>query len=158
MSIQPFKSDAQLLRYASWFVRDRIKVFREDVQICMTANADRHHAYFPALITCIGFLDFLSGLHAGKFDSLKLPDLQKYIRAFFRRPNDYTHIDIFYTMFRHKIAHIAYPYLVFDTASKKLPPPRRRVTWTVGIYANKNPIELNDNPARKQLKTRARTH
>jgi hypothetical protein len=39
-----------------------------------------------------------------------------------------------YHMFRHKIAHIAYPYLVFDTAKelKQLRLPHRRIVWSVG--------------------------
>jgi hypothetical protein len=96
----------------------------------------------------------LSGLHAGKLEHHGLADLKKYIDRFFRKKSDYTHIDILYLMFRHKIAHIAYPYLVFKTADKKLL-PHRRVVWTVGIYAGKKPIELIDYPSvRSLLKTK----
>ena len=119
MSISPFSSDEQLLEYANWFLRDRVRAFRKDLAICMTANSKREHAYFPALITCIAFADLLSGLYAGKLDYPRLPDLQVYISRFFRNKRDYAHINILYAMFRHKIAHIAYPYLVFDTAPKK---------------------------------------
>ena len=155
MSVHPFSSDRQLIDYARWFLRDRVLAFRKDLAICMTANARREHAYFPALITCIGFADLLSGLHAGKLDYPRLPDLKEYIGRFFRNKDDYTHIDILYVMFRHKIAHIGYPYLVFDTVSKNLPLPNRRIVWTVGIYAKEKPITLIDYPTpRTILKTR----
>jgi hypothetical protein len=141
MSIRPFTSDKQLLKYARWFLADRVRAFRKDLAICMTKKKGSH-AYFPALMTCIGFADLLSGLHKGTLDYPKLPDLKTYIAKFFRNKANYAHIDILYYMFRHKIAHIAYPYLVFDTA--KLPPPHRRIVWTVGIYKRKKPIELVD--------------
>lgn len=155
MSINPFVSDRQLIKYAQWFLRDRVRAFRKDLAICMTANSKGEHAYFPALITCIAFTDLLSGLYAGKLDYPRLKDLKAYIATFFRAKENYTHIDILYLMFRHKIAHIAYPYLVFDTAAKRLPPPHRRIVWTVGIYSRKKPIELIDYPAsRTNLRTK----
>jgi hypothetical protein len=152
-SIAPFTSDRELTDYARWFLRDRVNAFRKDTSICMTKK-NNSHAYFPALITCIAFADLLSGLHAGKLEHHGLADLKKYIDRFFRKNSDYAHIDILYLMFRHKIAHIAYPYLVFKTADKNLL-PHRRVVWTVGIYAGKKPIELIDYPsARTLLKTK----
>ncbi len=117
----------------------------------MTANAKREHAYFPALITCIAFADLLSGLYAGKLNYPKLPDLQNYISKFFRNKANYTHVDLLYMMFRHKIAHIAYPYLVFDTTSKGLSLPHRRIVWTVGIYKREKPITLIDYPDLKAI-------
>jgi hypothetical protein len=155
MSFLPFKSEKDLTQYAARFFRDRVQSFRKDVGICLKANADGHHSYFPALITCIGFLDFLSGLNAGKLEGHGLTELKAYIYKFFRRKGDYVHADILYVMFRHKIAHLAYPYLVFDTAtkSKDLGPQRRRITWIVGIYRGKKPLELLDHPPRTLVKS-----
>lgn len=68
MSIEPFASDRELIEYARLFLRDRIAVFRGDVAICMTPDSSGHHAYFPALITSIAFLDLLSGLYAGNLE------------------------------------------------------------------------------------------
>jgi hypothetical protein len=64
MTIAPFITDKELIAFARTFLRDRVESFRKDVAICLAADQKRHHAYFPALITCIGFLDLLSGLHA----------------------------------------------------------------------------------------------
>jgi hypothetical protein len=58
----PFSSERELIDYANWFLRDRANAFRKDIEICLTANSDRQHAYFPALITCIAFLDPLSAV------------------------------------------------------------------------------------------------
>jgi hypothetical protein len=80
MSFQPFKSEKDLTQYAARFFRDRVQSFRKDIGICLTANADGHHAYFPALITCIGFLDFLSGLNAGKLEGHGLTELHLRLR------------------------------------------------------------------------------
>jgi hypothetical protein len=153
MSFQPFKSERDLTQFAARFFKDRVQSFRKDVGICLTAKADGHHAYFPALITCIGFLDFLSGLNAGKLEGHGLTELKAYICKFFHRKGDYEHADILYVMFRHKIAHLAYPYLVFDTATKPrdFGPPHRRITWTVGIYRGKKPLELIVYPTSRTL-------
>ena len=50
MTIKPFKSDKDLTTFARSFFRDRVGTFRKDLRICLTADANRHHAYFPALI------------------------------------------------------------------------------------------------------------
>jgi hypothetical protein len=153
-NIQPFQSETHLLTYAKGFLDGHIKDFRKDLRVCMRADAEGNHAYFPALITCVGFFELLSGLHAGKLEWHGLPELEAYIQKFVRKKNDYQHIDILYNMFRHKIAHIRQPYLVFDTAKKsKLKPPRRRITWTVGIFAKKKAIELIDHEERKLIKS-----
>src|SRR5579863_10095781 len=155
MSIHPFTSKTHLLAYARLFLKTRLETFRKDTNICMTADPKRQHAYFPALITCIAFADFLSGLHAGNIESHSIPELKDYVQKFFKKPADYQHLDLLYYMFRHKIAHICYPYLVFHTSDKpQLPKPNRKVTWTVGIYKGQPAIRLEDTGPRRDLKTR----
>src|SRR5215470_8547176 len=82
MSISPFKSNDELVRFARLFFRDRVGSFRKDLAICLTADANRSHAYFPALITCIGFLDLLSGLYAGRLEGHSLSELKSYAARF----------------------------------------------------------------------------
>jgi hypothetical protein len=155
MSIKPFTSDKQLLAYARWFLRHRVDAFYKDTSICMTRDKRGSHAYFPALITCIAFADLLAGLYVGKLNYPQLADLKTYVSKFFRNKKDYVDLEILYLMFQHKIAHIAYPYLVFDTSTKKGLSPHRRITWTVGIFRGKKPIELIDYPtSQKILKTK----
>jgi hypothetical protein len=54
------------MNFAKVFLDGHRERFRKDIAICLKPDANNSHAYFPALITCIAFLDFLSGLHAGK--------------------------------------------------------------------------------------------
>jgi hypothetical protein len=154
MSIQPFTSDADLLKFASRFFKDRVGSFRKDLKVCLTTKENGAHAYFPALITCIGFVDLLSGLHAGTLEKHTLAHLKNYVSTFFRHKSDYAHLDVLYVMFRHKIAHIAYPYLVFDSAKdnrvQSLSQPHR-ITWTVGVLLGKKPIQLKNYSPRKKL-------
>jgi hypothetical protein len=56
--------------------------FQKDIKICLTRNAKGNHAYFPALITSIGFAEFLSGLYAGNLDGPGLKQLKKYAAEF----------------------------------------------------------------------------
>jgi hypothetical protein len=156
MSISPFNSDKELVEFAKVFFRNRLETFRKDVAICMTPNSHGQHAYFPALFLCIGFADLLSALYAGKVWA-GLDDLLKYALRFLRSP-EYTagNIEILYECLRHKLAHLAYPYAVFDTdTSKRLRGRlRRRVTWTICASALRPAIKLvNVTPPRDLRKT-----
>ena len=51
----------------------------------------------------------------GSLRATVLLNSKNFIYKFFRRKSDYLRADILYVMFRHKIAHLPYPYLVFDT-------------------------------------------
>jgi hypothetical protein len=62
---------------------------------------------------------------------------------------DSSRLEILREAFRHKLAHLAYPYIVFDTATR----PRRfvgqqprRITWTVNANDRTLPIEVVDFP------------
>jgi hypothetical protein len=117
-------------------------------RLCLAADADRRHAYFPALITCIGFADLLSGLFAGKLEGHGLSDLKTYAARFMNSTNyDSLRLELLYLAFRHKLGHLSFPYVVFDTATKKKDfagQKRRRVTWSVGSTRRTPPIELID--------------
>ncbi|MGH6755090.1 MAG: hypothetical protein ACREDP_23260, partial [Bradyrhizobium sp.] len=106
------------------------------------------HAYFPALTTCIAFTDFMSGLYAGKLDGHGLAELKVYALRFMNSTNyDSLRLEILYEAIRHKTAHLAYPYVVFDTATKPrrfIGQKARRVTWTVCAGRRALPIEVMD--------------
>jgi hypothetical protein len=145
-----FESTEKLLSFARQFLRDQVDGFRQDIGICLTMDSHRRHAYFPALIRCISFLDFLGGLYAGDIESHSLNELQKYARQFMDRSNyDDLLLGILYEGFRHKIAHLSNAYPVFDTATKpgKFVPPHRRITWTVYASKRRVPIELVSYPS-----------
>jgi hypothetical protein len=148
MTIKPFKSDKELIDFAHLFFRDRVGSFRKDMAICLTANANRSHAYFPALITCIGFLDLLSGLYAGRVEGHSLSELKSYAAKFMNATKYHSlHLAILYLAFRHKIAHLSFPYLVFDTTNRKefAGQKDRQITWSVHASKRSNPIEVVDH-------------
>jgi hypothetical protein len=148
MTIKPFKSDKDLTTFARRFFRDRVGSFYKDMAICLTADASRSHAYFPALITCIGFLDLLSGLYAGRVEGHSLSELKSYVARFMDVTKYHPlHLAILYLAFRHKIAHLSSPYPVFDTKTRKefAGQKHRRITWTVHAIKRGSPIELVDH-------------
>ena len=115
MTITPFKTDKDLTVFARTFFRERVASFRKDVAICLTADSNRHHAYFPGLITCIGFVDLLSGLHAGRLEGHGLQELKLYASRFLNATNySSLNLEVLYLAFRHKLAHLSFPYAVFD--------------------------------------------
>jgi hypothetical protein len=65
MSIQPFQTNTELLHYSRILLRVMVGNYRKGMSICLRRNCDGSHAHFPALMTSVGFLDFLSGLYAG---------------------------------------------------------------------------------------------
>jgi hypothetical protein len=155
MPVLPFSSDAEIVRFARAFLDEHLVRFHKDIKICLTPNRRDECAYFPALITCIAFVEFLSGLYAGNLDGPALKQFQKYAADFL--PIEYTadRIDVLYECFRHKVAHLALPYAVFDTGTKTRTfsdQPRRLITWTVDSGRRKPAIEICEVKPAKQIK------
>lgn len=151
MAAQRFSSDKELIAFAEKFLRRQTSKFRKDINICLTGRRRRGatgltHAYFPALITCIGFADLLSGLYAGDLQKHGLKELHGYASKFMdAKKYDLLQLTILYEAFRHKVAHLNHPYMVFDTQTKPrafLGQPRRRITWIVYASRRSVPIEL----------------
>jgi hypothetical protein len=155
MSIAPFKSDEELVTFARIFFANRVETFRKDIAICLTPNERGQHAYFPALIICIAFAELLSGLYAGTIADhrLKRDELKRYAAKFMKPEYTADRLDILYEFLRHKVAHLAYPYAVFDTDTKAIfrGQPRRRVTWTIHETERRPAIEIIDYSTPKQL-------
>lgn len=142
--ISPFRTDRQLVVFAGQFLRERVRHLRKDVAICLTPNKQGSHAYFPALMASFAFLELLSGLHAGKLNGVRLEDFCKYTNDFMNGTNyDRKKLAILLEVIRHKVAHLAHPYFVFDTkTSKHLCSPPMRLTWTVYERNRPQPIEV----------------
>ena len=157
MPVLSFISDDDVAAFAQEFLNNRRETFSKDIDISLTIK-NNSHAYFPALITCIAFADLLSGLYAGKLDGHGLNELKNYVSKFMNTDDyDSDRLDILYECFRHKVAHLAQPYVVFDTHSKERfrNQPRRLITWEVTevaqtpaieIVAEKNQIERAPTP------------
>jgi hypothetical protein len=157
MSIAPFKNDEELVAFARKFFANRVETFCKDIAICRTPDACGEHAYFPALIICIAFADLLSGLYAGKLHRHGLKELKQYAAKFMEPEytSDRSRLEILYECLRHKVAHLAYPYAVFDTDRAKsktfLGQTRRRVTWSVHETEQRPAIAITDYPTPRQL-------
>ena len=81
----------------------------------------------------------------GKLDGHALKELKNYASKFMSA--DYTpdRLDVLYECFRHKVAHVAQPYAVFDTQSKPKTfhgQRRRLIAWTVFARGRRPPIEV----------------
>ena len=53
-------------------------------------------------------------------------------------------INVLYELFRHNVAHLALPYAVFDTNTKRktFGQPRRLITWKVRASGPRPPISI----------------
>jgi hypothetical protein len=146
-----------LLTFARKFFANRIETFRKDIAVCLTSNERGQHAYFPALIICIAFADLLSGLYAGTLYDQGLKELEKYAKKFMKPEftSDARRLQMFYECLRHKVAHLAYPYAVFDTTTARSKTfdgqPRRLVTWSVHETECRPAIEVTDYSKSEQL-------
>lgn len=113
--------------FARRFLRERIASARKDLDICLTGQ--RHpsgkgttHAYFPALMVCMGLLELLSGLHDGNLEKLEFRTVGRFREKFLKTTtrvagvyDDSRLLGLLIAGFRHKVAHLAHPYIVFDT-------------------------------------------
>ena len=157
MTIAHFKDDKELVAFARKFFANRVETFRKDMAICLTPNERGQHAYFPALIICIAFADLLSGLYAGTLYNQGVQELKQYAKKFMKPEytSDRRCLDLLYECLRHKVAHLAYPYAVFDTTTARSrtfdDQPRRRVTWTIHETEQRPAIKIIDYPTPKQL-------
>ena len=156
MPVLPFSSDAEVAAFANAFLREHVERFHKDIRICLTGDKNKVHAYFPGLMTCISFADFLSGLYAGKLDGHALKELKSYANKFMGADYTSDRLDVLYECFRHKVAHLAQPYVVFDTHSKPKTfhgQPRRLIAWTVYARGRRPSIEIvPQKPARQILR------
>ena len=68
---------------------------------------------------------------------------------------DALRLEIVYEGFRHKIAHLGHPYVVFDTrTTNKVASPALRVAWTVNVSRHTPAIRLDTCPSEFLKKTR----
>ncbi len=88
-------------------------------------------------MACLGVLDLFSGLYAGKMNP-GLSDLKIYASKLMPATYSDLSLTLLYVCFRHKVAHLAHPYDVFDTNTardrdnnKLITDKRRFVTWNV---------------------------
>ena len=143
-NIYPFDTKPQVVRFAKIFLRRRVRGFKKDIGICLTADARGNHAFMPGLMTCLSFLDLLSGLYAGNVRSQGLEHFLRFMNAFAsaQRYQDYN-LRILYVAFRHKLAHLGQPIFVLNTANDtRLKQQSLRLTWRISSDAHEPPLRL----------------
>jgi len=119
--IREFESDAQRIRFARSFIEHRLYGFRKDIRVCLRSDPSTNkHAYFPALITCIGMLELMSGLYTGDIRNADTLKRIIYFRSLFMDKTIYSPLimKVLYSVMRHKIAHLSHPYMITDTRNE----------------------------------------
>jgi hypothetical protein len=141
-------SREKVVKYAHEFLANRMVTFQKDIERCLMEGCKVEQAYFPALMTCIGFTEFMSGLHAGNLESGNdLDKLEKYSQRFLPQRYDKLKLKILYG-FRHKLAHLAYPHGVIKLIEKRR---QRRIIWEVFANEPRPPIQIDDLATPKYL-------
>ena len=142
MTIHPFNTDDEVVKFARSWLWVISRFVRKNVRCCLTPTQRRETAWFPALMESCAFFDLLAGLYAGR-KVARVTDVQAYASSFLD-PNNYPPypLEILWGGFRHKIAHHAHPYYVLDTKTENISGPHRRIVWTVDDRDLKPSLQL----------------
>lgn len=144
-----YKDPAQLIGHAEMFLNGQVGRFLKDIDACRTPGASGKPAYFPALATCVAFMELLTGLYVGVLDPTRekkkprecIRECIKDYASKYIWPEDseselmQNNICILYTMLRHKVAHLGHPYYVWEEEIDKKK-SGKRITWKVGYDIN----------------------
>jgi hypothetical protein len=157
--VKKFASSDSLIAFARSFAAGHLDRFEKDIAICLTGMMWRErfeptHAYFPALVSCIGVQELFSGLYGGKLDPITFENVKGFTTRFM--PGTYSDLSlkVLYNCFRHKVAHLAHPYDVFDTRTKAAfdGEPSMRITWVVSEEDREEAMRLETLPEARLIK------
>lgn len=136
--------------FATRFLQGRMEGFSKDMRICLTGTpspvgAGQTHAYFPALSTCCGTLEYLGGLYAGRLSGVGKNEVATYARDFMDQPDyDREAIRILFEAFRNSVNHRGIASGIWVDMH---PQHRgRRITWNVHADAHRPALELVEMP------------
>ena len=121
-------------QFAGHFLKARLSSFEKDMGICLTGipsgtRSGLTHAYFPALTTCCGMLEYLAGLYVGRIDGLGKKEITAYAKYLPQPDYNAEAIRILFDAFRNAIAHRGIASGVWVDPH---PATRgRRLTWKV---------------------------
>lgn len=140
--------------FAKRFVTDRLAGFEKDIQICLTPMPSKTrrgntHAYFPALTSCCGFLEYLTVLYRGRIDPPGWSNVFDFATRYMPQPDyDEDRIRVLFDHFRNSVAHRGIASGVWIDR-KPGPGLGRRLTWKVCADALRPPIQVK--PEKRQL-------
>ena len=132
-------------QFAPAFVRGRLAGFEKDMRICLRGfqldnGSGVTHAYFPALTTCCGMLEYLAGLYIGRLDRLGKVEVIAYAKYLPQPDYDAEAIRILFDAFRNAVAHRGIASGVWVDPH---PATRgRRITWKVLADAGRPALEV----------------
>jgi len=132
-------------KFATGFLKGRLAGFEKDMQICLTGipseiRSGLTHAYFPALGTCCGMLEYLAGLYSGRIDRLGKREVTAYAKYLPQPEYDPEAIRVLFDAFRNAIAHrgIASGVWIDPHPGKG----KRRLTWKVSADSGRPALEV----------------
>jgi hypothetical protein len=138
-----------MAQFASEFLEGRLRGFAKDMKICLTGtpsddSANPTHAYFPALMSCCGMLEYLSGLFAGRTKPCGVKEIIAYAK-YLPKP-DYCDdsIRILFYAFRGPIAHHGIASGVW--IDRHSAAPERRTTWKISADARRPALRTIEEP------------
>lgn len=133
--------------FAKKFVLARLDGFEKDIHICLKPAPSKSrpgptHAYFPALATCCGFLEYLTVLYRGSTNSPGWRNISNWALRYMRQP-DYNEerVRILVEHFRHSVAHRGIATGVWVDREPG-PEMGRRLTWKVSADALRPSIHI----------------
>lgn len=142
-------SEQDIIIFAEWFCEERTKTFLKDMNICMTPDENKSHAYMPAVMGCASFIELFAGLFSGAINPVGINNILKFTNRFLDN-SEFTDesICLLFAMFRNKIAHVSRPY-IFDSHNGvgqnnplKVKYPQRRFTWIITATFEKPAIQI----------------
>jgi hypothetical protein len=120
--------------FAQAFLEARLSGFEKDMRICLTGvpSGTRFgltHAYFPALTTCCGMMEYLAGLYVGRIDGLGKREITAYAKYLPQPDYDAEAIRVLFDAFRNAVAHRGIASGVWVDQHRRM--QGRRLTWKV---------------------------
>lgn len=136
--------------FASKFIQYRLRGFEKDMRICLTGTPSKEraavtHAYFPALMSCCGMLEYLARLYTGRPRAANGENLVvEYSR--FLPESDYSNdtVRVLFRAFRNQIAHRGIASGVWrDEHDDHL---GRRITWRIAADSQSPAVQIVHKP------------
>lgn len=128
-------ANGDMAEFARRFVSARMKGFEKDIKICLTAipsesRPGNTHAYFPALMSCLGTLEYMTQLYFGRLNPCSDKEIRSYCKEFMPPSYEADVLRVLLYAFRHPIAHRGIASGVWVDEDRRRP-TQRRITWKV---------------------------
>lgn len=132
-------------QFARDFLKARLSGFEKDMGICLTGIpsgtlSGLTHAYFPALTTCCGMLEYLAGLYVGRINGLGKKEVTDYAKYLPQPDYNAEAIRVLFDAFRNAVAHRGIASGVWVDPHPDM--RGRRLTWKVLADAARPALEL----------------